>query len=39
MDVKGKTRRKINEILNKIESDDLLDRIYRFVKYIYIHRT
>lgn len=33
------TRRKINDILNKSEADDLINRIYRFVKYIYIHRT
>lgn len=32
-------RKKIDEMLAKIESEDLLNRIYRFIKYIYIHRT
>lgn len=33
------TREKIDDVLAKIESEDLLNRIYRFIKYIYIHRT
>lgn len=33
------TRKKIDDVLAKIESEDLLNRIYRFIKYIYIHRT
>ena len=33
------TRKKINDMLDKIEAEDLLNRIYRFIKYIYIHRT
>lgn len=32
-DVRGK----INELLDKIESDALLNRIYNFIKYIYIY--
>ena len=32
------TRRRIAEMLEKIHSEKLLDRIYRFTKYIYIHR-
>lgn len=36
---KDEIRKKINDMLDKIERDDLLDRIYRFIKYIYIHRT
>lgn len=39
MDSKEKIRQKINEMLDKIETDELLNRIYRFIKYIYIHRT
>lgn len=35
----SRTRQKINEMLDKIESEDLLSRIYRFIKYIYIHRA
>lgn len=31
-------RRRIAEMLEKITSEKLLNRIYRFVKYIYIHR-
>ena len=31
-------RRRIAEMLEKIHSEKLLDRIYRFTKYIYIHR-
>lgn len=30
---------KILEILEKISDEALLNRIYRFVKYIYIHKT
>lgn len=36
---KDEIRKRINDMLDKIERDDLLDRIYRFIKYIYIHRT
>lgn len=36
---KEKTKQKIKDMLDKIEAEDLLNRIYRFVKYIYIHRT
>lgn len=36
---KEKTKHKIKDMLDKIEAEDLLNRIYRFVKYIYIHRT
>lgn len=32
------TRRRIAEMLEIIHSEKLLDRIYRFTKYIYIHR-
>mgnify|MGYP001058159035 CR=1 FL=1 len=32
------TRRRIAEMLEKIHSEKLLNRIYRFVKYIYLHR-
>ena len=32
------TRRRIVEMLEKISSEQLLNRIYRFVKYIYLHR-
>lgn len=39
MDDKKNIREKIDEMLNKIESEKLLNRIYRFIKYIYIHRT
>ncbi len=30
---------KIVKMLEKIENETLLNRIYRFVKYIYIHKT
>lgn len=30
-------RQKIDAVLDKIESAELLQRIYEFVKYIYIH--
>ena len=30
-------RQKIDALLQKITSEDQLERIYRFVKYIYIH--
>lgn len=33
------TRKKIFKMLEKIDNDNLLDRIYRFVKYMYIHKT
>lgn len=36
---KEKTKQKIKDMLDKIEAEDLLNRIYRFIKYIYIHRT
>lgn len=28
---------KINEVLYRIESEDLLNRIYRFILYLYIY--
>lgn len=31
------TRQKIDALLRKITSEDQLKRIYRFIKYIYIH--
>ncbi len=30
-------RKKINMLLDKIDSEILLKRIYEFIKYIYIH--
>lgn len=39
MNSKEQTRYKINEMLDKIEDEDLLNRVYRFIKYIYIHQT
>ena len=33
------TRRRIVDMLAKITDEQLLNRIYRFVKYIYIHKT
>ncbi len=33
------TRKKISQMLEKINNENLLNRIYRFVKYIYIHKT
>lgn len=39
MGTKKNVRDKINEMLDKIESENLLNRIYRFIKYIYIHKT
>lgn len=32
------TRRRISEMLEKIHCEKLLNRIYRFTKYIYLHR-
>ncbi len=32
------TKQKINELLNKIDSEKLLKRIYEFIKYIYIYQ-
>lgn len=32
-------RRKIVEMIDRIDNPALLDRIYRFIKYIYIHKT
>jgi len=32
------TRQRIAGMLEKITSEKLLNRIYRFVKYIYLHR-
>lgn len=32
------TRKKIDVMLDKITSRNLLERIYNFVKYIYIHQ-
>lgn len=31
------TRQKIDALLQKITSESLLERIYRFIKYIYLH--
>lgn len=31
------TRQKIDALLQKITSEDQLKRIYKFIKYIYIH--
>lgn len=33
------TRKKIDDMLAKIKAENLLNRIYRFLKYIYIHQT
>ena len=33
------TKKKIFKMLEKIDNENLLNRIYRFVKYIYIHKT
>ncbi len=35
----NETINKILDILEKIEDEKLINRIYRFVKYIYIHKT
>lgn len=35
--VRVDTRKKIDNMLDKINSENLLKRIYEFVKYIYIH--
>ena len=32
-------RERITEMLGRIEDQSLLKRIYKFVQYIYIHRT
>lgn len=32
-------RAKIMEMLGKIGEEELLNRIYRFIKYIYLHKT
>lgn len=32
-------KQKILNMLNKIENEQLLNRIYRFIKYLYIHKT
>ena len=37
-DFNSDTRRRIAEMLEKIHCEKLLNRIYRFTKYIYIHR-
>lgn len=37
-DFNADTRRRIAEMLEKIHSEQLLNRIYRFTKYIYLHR-
>lgn len=37
-DDKVDTKQKINELLNKINSEKLLKRIYEFIKYIYIYQ-
>ena len=33
------TKEKITKMLDKIIDENLLNRIYRFVKYIYIYKT
>ena len=33
------TRRRIADLLERITDEQLLNRIYRFVKYIYIHKA
>jgi len=33
----GSMKNKIIKMLDKVESEELLERIYEFVKYIYIH--
>lgn len=33
----SETRKKINTLLDKIKSEELLKRIYNFIKYIYIY--
>lgn len=38
-DFASDTRQRITEMLEKIASESNLNRIYRFVKYIYIYRT
>lgn len=38
-EIRNETTRKIINLLEKIEDELLLNRIYRFVKYIYIHKT
>lgn len=37
-DFAADTRQRIIEMLEKITSNSNLNRIYRFVKYIYIHK-
>ena len=37
-DFNADTRRRIAEMLEKIHREKLLNRIYRFTKYIYLHR-
>ena len=37
-DFNADTRRRIAEMLDKISSEQLLNRVYRFVKYIYLHK-
>lgn len=36
---KDEIRAKIVDMLGKIDDEGLLNRVYRFVKYIYIHKT
>lgn len=31
------TRRKIDELLGKVTSQQALERIYRFIQYVYVH--
>lgn len=35
----NETREKIVDMINKISNEALLNRVYRFVKYIYIYKT
>lgn len=37
-DFNANSRHRIAEMLEQIHSEQLLNRIYRFVKYIYLHR-
>lgn len=36
---KAETKQKILDMLDKIENEQLFNRIYRFVKFLYIHKT
>ena len=36
--MKEKLRKSIIDMLNKIEDEEKLERIHRFVQYIYVHK-